>query len=1005
MVDLVAKTPFDQQLAQFFANLNVHHTVLLTPNKRLSRFFIERYAAMQTSNAFKGLRCLAINTWIQQLWSDLEFIDDHPLATYILLSNFQENLLWEKVLEQHPDTPPLINSRATARQAQDAWALMHEWRLDLQKLVRAAKACGDSFIFQHWHQEFERICERDQLLSAVRVPGLLVGRLDSLVTSEEQNPLLTSPFVRGRDLAPPPYEGGGWEGVLSVNLPQQIILYGFDELTPSIQHLLDCLKNLGVNISSLDLQVEKNSAQRIEFINEQQELNSVARWAKEKITRQPDITLGIVVPNLTAQRSRIERVFMQEFEPQYIFPNQAQHATGFNISAGQPLAQVPIISIGLTALSCQAERLDLYQLSALLRSPFVGSTRELATRALWDVALHDVGELELTFQQFKTFISERVVKLRPRHSRESENPFLDGNEKLDPRLRGDDDAPLNEDQIELSDFINDRDSGSPSKMTEIKNDFYQRLSDFDLLRKQHKKVTRYPSEWCSIFIEQLKAWGWPGDRQIDTLEYQQIQSWQETLDEFSGLDYVLDKIDHNKALDVLTLALQQTAFHAQTRSSPLQILGLLEAAGLPFDELWVIGLDDDTWPPAAKPNPLLPLSVQRELNLPQSSPEREFYFAQRLTRRLTQGSVNLFASSVTMKGDKQLSASPLISHFPLTDFSIDEITDYEQDLFFSRNMETRLDYCGPRIVDLESIRGGSQILKSQAICPFQAFARYRLHSSEIPSPAIGLSALERGNLLHKVMEIIWRILREQSKLLALSDEKLLALINKATTQALTDIRQKRVAGHRFLQLETQRLSTQVLQWLQLEKQRKPFTVLFNEGRKTVKLEKMPIHIRYDRVDELENGSLFVLDYKTGETSIRDWTGNRPTEPQVPLYAIANSKRVAGAAFGQISTDKILFNGIAEDSDIAPGLIDANELPKMDLPGNWTDILQHWETVLSRLAREFLAGSAAVDPKHPATSCRYCELHALCRIREQFDFDASNQLLDDSEVSGELSDAE
>jgi ATP-dependent helicase/nuclease subunit B len=156
---------------------------------------------------------------------------------------------------------------------------------------------------------------------------------------------------------------------------------------------------------------------------------------------------------------------------------------------------------------------------------------------------------------------------------------------------------------------------------------------------------------------------------------------------------------------------------------------------------------------------------------------------------------------------------------------------------------------------------------------------------------------------------------------------------------------------------------------------------------------------------LENGSLFVLDYKTGETSIRDWTGARPNEPQVPLYAIANSKRVAGAAFGQISADKILFNGIAADSDIAPGLIDANELPKMDLPGNWTDILQHWETVLSRLAREFLAGSAAVDPKHPATSCRYCELHALCRIREQFDFDAPNQLLDDSEVSGELTDAE
>jgi ATP-dependent helicase/nuclease subunit B len=992
MVDLVAKTPFDQQLAQFFANFDVHHSVLLTPNKRLSRFFVERYSAMQSTTAFTGLHCLAIHTWIGQLWSDLAFVDEHPLGNFTLLSNFQENLLWENLIDHYPDTPPLINARATARQAQDAWGLMHEWRLDKQALGKAARANGDPFIFQGWYQEFERICERDQLLSVVQIPGLLVERLEKL------DPLLTSPSVTapcvtlppasmqsfpGGTINSSPWQGGGREGVFAPNksggrvlLPQQIFLYGFDELSPAIKHLLDCLKNLGVKISSLDLQVAENSAKRIEFINEQQELEAVARWAREKITTQPELTVGIVVPNLTSQRSRVERVFMREFEPQYIFPDQAQHATGFNISAGQPLAQVPIISAGLDALACQSEKLELHRLSALLRSPFVGSTRELSTRALWDVALHDLGELELSFQQFKALISESIAKINNRSFQELSS--------------------------EMEDLKN---TESQSELTEIKSDFYQRLGDFDLLRKQNKKVTRYPSQWCSIFIEKLKTWGWPGDRQLDTLEFQQIQSWQETLEEFSGLDYLLGKIDHAKALEVLTLALQQTAFHAQTRSSPLQILGLLEAAGLPFDELWVLGLDDDTWPPTAKPNPLLPLSIQRELNLPQSSPEREYFFAHRLTQRLTQSSVNLYASSVTLKGDKQLSASPLIKNFQLFDFVVEAVQQHEQRLFTSRQMETCLDYCGPRITDLESIRGGSQILKSQATCPFQAFARYRLHSSEIPVPGIGLSAMERGNLLHKVMEIIWRILREQSQLLALSDEKLLALINKASAHALTDIRQKRIAGHRFLQLETQRLATQVLQWLQLEKQRKPFKVLFNEGRKTVKLEKMPIHIRYDRVDELDDGSLFVLDYKTGETSIRDWTGTRPNEPQVPLYAIANAKRVAGAAFGQISTDKILFNGIAEDSEIAPGLIDPHELPKMDLPESWPDILQHWETVLSRLAREFLAGSAAVDPKHPSTSCRYCELHALCRIREQYDFDAPNPIQDDADVSGELADAD
>lgn len=915
------KTPFDQQLAKIFSNIDTQRAVLLTPNQRLSRFFIDRYASLQSQGAFGSLKCLAVNLWIQELWSDLQFLDDHPFSSHAILTGFQENLLWEKVLEECPDTPPLINARATARQAQEAWRLVHEWRLNFDQLQEAALQSGDSFLFQRWAKDFEQACRMKQYLSAVELPALLVERLEKL------NPL-----------------------------PQEIYLYGFDEYSPALQNLLSALENLGTKISPLDLQVAQHKAQRVEFTNEQQELESVARWARQQIEAEPDQTIAIVVPDLTAQRARVERVFMREFEPQYIFPNQAQHATGFNISAGQPLAQVPLVKASLAALQCQLSSLDIDQLSSLLLSPFIGSVHDLPNRALLDVALRDAGELNLTFQQFKTLIGENVAQLK------GDNQLLDA-ERLD---------------------------------------FYQHLSAVDLLRKKIKSLVQYPSEWSQTFVDLLKAWNWPGERELDTVEYQQLQSWQGILEEFSGLDYFLGPINQSKAIEIFSLALQQSSFHLQTRKSPLQILGLLEAAGLVFDQLWVIGLDDDTWPPLAKPNPLLPIHMQTQLNLPQSSATREFHFAQRLSQRLAQGSVQLIASSVQSKGDKQLSASPLIAEFPLLDFTISAKDNYEQQLFSSRSIETILDYDGPPIVDLDAVRGGSQILKSQAACPFQAFARYRLHSSEIPTPEIGLNNLERGNLLHKVMEIIWRILQDQSQLLALSDDQLLSLIHKATAQALMDIRHKRVAGQRFLALETQRLSAQVLHWLQLEKRRQPFKVLFNEGRKTVKLEEMPIHIRFDRVDELNDGSLFVLDYKTGTTNIRDWAGNRPNEPQVPLYAVANASRVVGAAFGQISAAEIAFKGIAQDSEIAPGLIDAEDPGRLDLPNNWADILLHWEKTLARLAQEFLAGSAAVDPKQPALTCRYCELQSLCRIREQFDFDSTNNQIEFE--SDNLSDA-
>src|ERR1700747_974209 len=48
---------------------------------------------------------------------------------------------------------------------------------------------------------------------------------------------------------------------------------------------------------------------------------------------------------------------------------------------------------------------------------------------------------------------------------------------------------------------------------------------------------------------------------------------------------------------------------------------------------------------------------------------------------------------------------------------------------------------------------------------------------------------------------------------------------------------------------------------------------------------LKLRLRADRIDLLENGQRLLLDYKSGEVSVKDWEGERPDEPQRPLYAI------------------------------------------------------------------------------------------------------------------------
>jgi hypothetical protein len=51
---------------------------------------------------------------------------------------------------------------------------------------------------------------------------------------------------------------------------------------------------------------------------------------------------------------------------------------------------------------------------------------------------------------------------------------------------------------------------------------------------------------------------------------------------------------------------------------------------------------------------------------------------------------------------------------------------------------------------------------------------------------------------------------------------------------------------------------------------------------------------------------------------------------------------------------------------------------------WGGMLETWRAVLEALAREYLAGHAAVAPKNYPDTCKHCDFPTLCRVRELMD---------------------
>ena len=103
---------------------------------------------------------------------------------------------------------------------------------------------------------------------------------------------------------------------------------------------------------------------------------------------------------------------------------------------------------------------------------------------------------------------------------------------------------------------------------------------------------------------------------------------------------------------------------------------------------------------------------------------------------------------------------------------------------------------------------------------------------------------------------------------------------------------------------------------------------------------------------------------------------------LPAYAVSVDPAPSAIAFARLRPDDLGFDGLAEGEPGAPGVVPlADARYKFKALDSWHELLKDWHLHLETLARDFRAGSAAVDPR-TASVCNYCHLHALCRIAER-----------------------
>ncbi len=702
--------------------------------------------------------------------------------------------------------------------------------------------------------------------------------------------------------------------------PDRVQFYGFDQWTPQQQSLFDKLLAAGRSVGRVQA-TRAQASQTVCFAeNTAHEFEQAAAWCRQNLAQEPGKRVGVVITDLAQSREQVEAIFSRQLAPESLVENNLR-SLPFQIAPGKPLSRFPLVEAALSLLSALQHTLDIESLTALFGNGFVaGSSKEFHARALCYARLRETGEHE--------FSLPRLIYL------------------LDEVFTG---------------------YECPELVAILQH--LQRLRSIASQRLQ-------PGEWVAQFNDCLKECGWASEFKLDSEQYQTLQAWQDCLDQMRSLDVVMHRIDLSSAISTLKQLVTGSNFQPETEEAPVQILGPDAVAAMSLDKVWICGVDDQHWPPAAQPYPFIPVSLQKQKQIPAASAESQRLYSQQLLNTLMTAASEVVVSVPRFDKDRPLRPSPFLADVqPAVAGQFESKPHGYSTMLNQHAMQTFAERSGPALDLTGAFNGTSALFRDQALCPFRAFANHRLQANSIASVDIGLSASDRGRLVHRALQMIWQRLKTQKQLKTSSETVLADYITRAVDATLQfqAERMPTTFTDRFRQLEQQRLIRLVRDSLVIDLDRPPFTVAGTEKGHHVAFAGITLSMRLDRIDQLNDGRLVIIDYKTGVVSPGDWEDERPSDPQLPLYAVTSDGEVAALVFARIKSGDVGYHGLAQEDGILAG--------KVITQPDWQEKLVEWRQVLTNLAEEFKQGLAEVAPKDDS-ACRYCDLHAFCRIHEK-----------------------
>ncbi|MEO8308211.1 MAG: PD-(D/E)XK nuclease family protein [Pseudomonadota bacterium] len=601
------------------------------------------------------------------------------------------------------------------------------------------------------------------------------------------------------------------------------------------------------------------------------------------------------------------------------------------IEGGEPLLAHGLVADALDALQLMQEPIDTAHLGRVLLSPYCGLGTQ-GGRARLELALRDRGRARWTFNDLRVALSALG-----------------------------DSHPV---AMELAAWIS-------------------RLA-------RHINAPAAPASiWAREFSDSLAQCGFARSGfvqaglvpvgQLDSADAQRLERWNELLDELASLDCVNAPMRAGAALRQLRLLAARGRHRAASGDAAITLTDDLGDPVVSYDGIWVLGLSENRWPRPPRPNPFVLLAEQRRCNWPEAGVTQRMQQARWAQQTWDARTTRLVLSYPAMEGDVHHRPSSLLpgsggqwvgaARYPALQIGLARLEVAPE------GMPALAIESAPQ--PQRRLRNGVQLLELQQQCAFRAQAQLRLGAEPALKTSDGIDKRLRGTLLHRTLEALWREIADQQHLLKLSEAQRLEIIDRSWQRAVAASPADRLpADARVMQREALRTRRIILRVLEMETLRAPFQVVEQELKVQATFNTWELGLRIDRVDQLQDGSRLLIDYKSGAPDRMQLDDVNARPIQLAAYVAALHAQGAGAdavALLSLSPNEkdMGFTGRARDATLLPGRIRQQQ--------DWEQLTHSWQQQIHQLVHEHVQGIATVAPLPGA--CDYCHLDSLCRITD------------------------